>query len=204
MNRLRGHGRGNWVCSAKDFVDLGSRAAVDQALSRLAKAGKLRRVGRGLYDLPRANPLLKTASPAKTASVVNAVARRRGLKVAPDNIAAANRMGLTTAVPARAVYITDGPTRTIVVDGHTIKLRTASTYLRPWLDRPARPIVQALLWLGKDLASSPDTINTLRARLSKRLKRDLAHGKAHLPDWAVGVVNAVTKDEDGPIRKVSS
>ena len=204
MKIARGHGRGDWVCSAKDFLDLGSRTAVDQALSRLAKAGKLRRVGRGLYDLPRANPLLKTASPAKTDSVVSAVARRRGLRIVPDNIAAANAMGLTNAVPARPVYVTDGPARTIAIDGHSIKLRTASTYLRPWLDSPARPVVQALLWLGKDLASSPETISALRARLPKRLKPHLARGKAHLPDWAIGVVNAVTKDEDPAIRGIPS
>ncbi len=202
--RVRGHGRGNWVCSAKDFSDLGSRASVDQALSRLAKAGKLRRIGRGLYDLPRPNPLLNADSPAKTDSVIGAVARSRGLRVIPDDIAAANRIGLTNAVPAKAIYVTDGLARTITADGRTIKLRPASAFLRPWLNRPARPVVQALLWLGKDLASSPDTISTLRACLSKRLKRDLARGKGHLPDWAIRVVNAVTHDEDATVPGIPS
>lgn len=77
MRRVRGHGKGVWVCSAKDFLDLGSRAAVDQALSRLAKTRKLRRVRRGLYDLPRPNPLLNTPSPALTDSIVSAVMRDR-------------------------------------------------------------------------------------------------------------------------------
>ena len=53
MRRVRGHGRGKWVCTPKDFLDLGSRAAVDRALGRLARSGRLRRVARGLYDLPR-------------------------------------------------------------------------------------------------------------------------------------------------------
>ncbi len=48
MKRVRAKGRGKWVCTPKDFLDLGSRAAVDQALSRLATSGDLRRVGRGL------------------------------------------------------------------------------------------------------------------------------------------------------------
>ena len=192
MNRARGHGRGNFVFSPKDFLDLGSRAAVDQALSRLVKVGKLRRVKRGLYDLPRPNPLLKGASPAKTNSVLDAVARRRGLIVIPDNIAAANSIGLTNAVPARPVYVTDGRSRTISIDGRTIRLKTASSYLRPWIGSPARPVVQALLWLGKDLASAPDTIAVLRASLPKKAKKDLARRKAYLPSWAVDVVDAVT------------
>ena len=203
MRRIGGHGKGKWVCSATDFLDLGSRATVDQALSRLVKAGKLRRAGRGLYDLPRPNPLLGTPSPAQTDSVIRAVARKRGLKIAPDNIAAANGIGLTNAVPAKAVYVTDGPARTITVDGQKIKLRTASTFLRPWLDSPARPVVQALLWLGKDPASSSDTVDLLRARVPRRLKRDLADGKQHLPDWAVNVVDAVIQDEDQAVRGIS-
>ena len=37
MRRINGHGRGNWVCTPKDFLDLGNRAAVDRALSRLVE-----------------------------------------------------------------------------------------------------------------------------------------------------------------------
>ena len=51
MQRVSAHDSGTWVCTPKDFLDLGSRAAVDQALSRLVKAGRLRRVGHGLYDI---------------------------------------------------------------------------------------------------------------------------------------------------------
>ena len=39
MKRVSAHGNGKWVCTPKDFLDLGSREAVDQALCRLVKAG---------------------------------------------------------------------------------------------------------------------------------------------------------------------
>ena len=60
MNRVSDQPTG-WVCTPKDFVDLGSRQAVDQALSRLVKAGKLRRVSRGLYDKPRFSKNFKSS-----------------------------------------------------------------------------------------------------------------------------------------------
>jgi len=63
MKRTRGHGRGLWVLSAKDFLDLGNRAAVDQSLSRLYRDGTLRRVGRGLYDWPRISRVLGRPAP---------------------------------------------------------------------------------------------------------------------------------------------
>ena len=40
------------VLSPKEFLHLGSRVAVDQAFSRLVKAGKLLRVVRGTYVAP--------------------------------------------------------------------------------------------------------------------------------------------------------
>ena len=59
IKRVSAHDRGTWVCSPKDFLGLGRREAVDQALSRLVKAKRLRRVGHGLYDLPRSHYVSK-------------------------------------------------------------------------------------------------------------------------------------------------
>ncbi len=203
MNRVRGYPRGSRVFGAKDFVDLGSRAAIDQSLSRLVRAGKLRRVRRGLYDLPAANPLLKGPSPANTNAVIAAVSRHRGLTATRDNVAAANRMGLTNAVPAQLVYLIDGPSFTLPVDGRKIRLKRASRYLLPWKNSPAKPVVQALLWLGKDLAAAPDTIGILRGSLSDDVKQELVRGKASLPWWAIGAVDAIA-NENPRIRDVSS
>ena len=62
VKRIRGKGMG-FVFTPKDFLDLGSRAAVDQALSRLTRRGTIRRLGRGLYDYPRVSPHLGPLSP---------------------------------------------------------------------------------------------------------------------------------------------
>ena len=48
MKRVSAYGSGGWVCTPKDFLDLRRRVAVGQALSRLAEAGQLRRVGLSL------------------------------------------------------------------------------------------------------------------------------------------------------------
>ncbi|MCY4052533.1 MAG: DUF6088 family protein, partial [Hyphomicrobiales bacterium] len=58
LRRVRSKGRGKWVCTPKDFLDLGNRSSVDKALSRLVKNGDLRRVGRGFYDMPRFSKIL--------------------------------------------------------------------------------------------------------------------------------------------------
>ena len=79
LDRIRKRGRGQ-VFVPKDFLDLGSRDAADQALSRLVKRGDIVRVGRGLYHFPRIN-------------------ERLGIPLGPDldEIAAAlTRLGNTT------------------------------------------------------------------------------------------------------------
>ncbi len=193
--RVRAHGLGQWVCTPKDFLDLGNRAAVDQALSRLAKAGQLRRVARGLYDLPRFNAALKRSAPPDLDSAVQAVSRRDDIRLMPDGIVAAHRLGLTNAVPAKVAYVTDGRTRTLTIAGWTVRFRHASPKLMRWADRPAASAVQALLWLGPRVASDPQTISLLRRQLPDSVKRDLSKQASSLPAWAIPIAKQVVEPE---------
>src|SRR2546427_9087415 len=102
LRRIRG-GRPDSLFSPRDFVDLGQRAAVDKALSRLAQAGRVRRIGRGLYDVPRDHPLIGRLSPDPEA-VARKLAQREGERLQPTGAAAANLLGLSEQVPARIVY----------------------------------------------------------------------------------------------------
>jgi Family of unknown function (DUF6088) len=199
MKRARAHGRGKWACTPRDFLDLGSRAAVDQALTGLMKAGELRRVGRGLYDLPRMSKALNRPAPMSLDSVVAAVARRDNIRVMPDGIIAANRLGLTNAVPAKADYVTDGTTRTINVDGWTVRLRHARPNLMNWIGRPGAQVVQALHWLGSRAAGDPQTVADLQRRLPDNVKRDLAKGANTLSDWAARVVGKVVHSDSAVV-----
>ena len=109
---------------AADQVGTGwSRVAVDQALSRLARKGRLRRVGRGLYDLPRTSRLLGCPAPVDLAATIAALARRDGARVMPDGLSAAHQLGLTNAVPAKPCYLTDGTSRAVTIDGRTVVFR---------------------------------------------------------------------------------
>src|SRR3954454_22114897 len=74
LARIRGRGRGA-VLVPGDFLDLGSRQAVDVTLHRLAKKGTIRRLARGLYDYPKEHPVLGTLSPSADA-IARALAGR--------------------------------------------------------------------------------------------------------------------------------
>jgi hypothetical protein len=191
MRRVRAHGRGKWVCTPKDFLDLGNRAAVDKALSRLVNNGQLRRIGRGLYDFPRISGVLKCPASPNIDAAINALARRDNIKVMPDGIVAASQLGLTNAVPAKTSYITNGSSRILKIGGRTVQFRHVSQRLIVWANRPAAPFVQALDWFGKTVASEPVMINTLRKKLSDTMKQDLIKGIDLLPAWMASIVHKI-------------
>ena len=146
--RIIGKRRGA-VFTPADFLDLGSRAAVDQTLSRLADQGVIRRLTRGVYDYPKLSPRLGPLSP-DTDAIAHAIARKDRHVVQVSPARAANMLGLTTQVPAKAVYLTDGPSRTKQVGRQTIVMRNAAAKNLVGADGPTGTVFQALRYLGKN------------------------------------------------------
>lgn len=197
MKRVTEFDPGTWVCSPKDFIDLAGRDAIDQALSRLVKANRLRRVGHGLYDLPRFSKFLNKIVAADMDAVVEAIARRDGIRVMPGGMALANQLGLTNAVSAKSVYTTDGYSRTIKIGRRNLEFRHASPRIMRWAGRPGGPVVEALRWLGPEIVAAEHgkIVSRLRSVLPSNVKGDLLNNCRDLPSWALPVVHSITKDE---------
>lgn len=182
------------VWTPVDFLDLGSRDAVDKVLQRLVHAGRLRRIDRGLYDAPRINNLTKRPAVADYRQIIDALARRDQVRMLVDGLTAANDLGLTTAVPAHVVIHTDARRRSIHLDSLVIEFKQTAPSKLYWAGRPAMRIVQALRWLKDTL---PTDRNRILARLStiltdrrhgKALRDDLRAGLATLPAWMQAIV----------------
>jgi predicted oxidoreductase len=111
ISRIYGKGRG-WSFFKNDFVDLGSADAIDKALSRLTKSGRVRRVMRGIYDYPKYSRLLEQQLSPDIDQVAQALARKFGWTIQVSGNAALNILGLSTQVPARYLYLSDGQSKT--------------------------------------------------------------------------------------------
>ncbi len=127
-----GDGPPGQVWTPVDFLDLGSRAAVDKVLQRLVSANQLRRIDRGLYDTPRLNSLTKRPAVADYRQIIDALGRRDQLRMLVDGMTAANDLGLTTAVPARVVVHTDTRRRAIHLDSLTIEFKQTAPSKLYW------------------------------------------------------------------------
>ena len=96
---IKAKGRGA-IFAPSDFLDMGSRASVDQALSRLADQGMIRRLTRGLYDYPKISSRIGILSPS-TDDVAKAIARKDNQVLQVSPAMAANQLGLSTQVPSK-------------------------------------------------------------------------------------------------------
>ena len=121
LSRIYGS-KGGTAFTPSDFLDLGSRRAVDLALHRLIQKKILRRLARGLYEYPREHPELGTLSP-DIEKVAKALAGKDRIRLQPAGAYATNLLGLSEQVPAKAVFLTDGPSRTVKIGRQEIRLR---------------------------------------------------------------------------------
>ncbi|HBO45691.1 MAG TPA: hypothetical protein DD670_17545 [Planctomycetaceae bacterium] len=180
--------------SAREFLDLGERAAVDQALSRLVRQGAIRRVRRGLYELPRIGKLLNEPMVQSPDELVHAWARKNGLRVVPSGAHAANLLGLSTQVPAQIVYYTNGRTRVLKFDPYSIKLLNRGPKTMDVGGRMAPLVFQALRHLGRS-GVTPKVINRLRLTLSRKNKDELKDNIGYAAAWMIPVIEQVASRE---------
>ena len=168
------------LLAAKQFLALGKRDAVDQALRRLAARGQLVKITRGRYALP-VRSRFGTRPPAPEL-VMAQYSQEGGQQLVSSGAAAANALGLTTQMPAVQTYLSRSRSQKRYVFGKqqvTIRPAAAWNFLLP--DRPAGQAIRALTWLGPDQASA--ALPTLRRVLPPEEWDALLSVRAELPLW---------------------
>jgi hypothetical protein len=194
LARIRRRGRG-LAFSSKDFLDVGSRASVDQTLSGLTKAGEIRRITRGIYDYPRVNPALGGQLSPDYDSVAHAIARRNGVRIEPSGAWAANLLGLSTQVPAKIVYLSNGTSRTYQVGKQTIAFQRVSPKDLLPKSGPSTLVVQAIRYLGQDHVDD-SVVGQLQDRLSPAERKALLRDARYSADWIYEVIKRIAADRE--------
>jgi Family of unknown function (DUF6088) len=167
------------LISPKELLHLGTRAAVDQALSRLTRRNKLLRAGRGTYVKPVQTRFgIRAPAPEK---VVSRLTETHAEIVARHGAAAANALGLTTQVPAKVVYYTSGPSRRLKLGAQTVELKHAPTWLLLPGRHEAGEAVRALAWIGNRHVG--EALQKLKHRLSEATMNELMAVRRALPGW---------------------
>jgi predicted transcriptional regulator of viral defense system len=179
------------VFSPEHFADFGSNDAIRKALSRLVKAGKIRRIRRGLYHLPRPHPIVGQTGPDIMATV-RALVEGSHAQWQFTGAYAANALGLSDQVPAKVIILTDGVPRRVALGKLMLVFRHASPRNLLGAGRGSGLVIQALRYL-KGSPDMPKHIANLKRNLDTNTKKDLARLVPKLPRWMRPLATEITQ-----------
>jgi len=193
LRRIRSHKRG-WVFTPDSFMDLGTRRAVDLALMRHRGSGLIRQLARGLYDYPKMDPQLGMLQPS-TGDIAGALAGRDATRLQPSGAYAANLLGLSTQVPMKVVYLTDGRTRIVQIGQRQIILKHTTPRNMATAGKTSGLVIQALRYLGKKNVDQ-QIISQLDRRLDTDARRQLINDIRYAPAWIADIIRQLADQEN--------
>ncbi len=193
LSRVYGKGRG-WCFTPKTFLDLGSPQAIRIALHRLQKKQTIRRLARGLYDYPKKHPSLGLLSPSPE-EIAKALSIRDATRLQASGAYAANLLGLTEQVPARIVFLTDGPARRVKIGRQEIVLKNTTPRNMATAGKISGTVFQALRHIGKTQISQRH-VDHLRKIFTQDQKALLAKDRIYAPGWMHPIINAIVRNTD--------
>ncbi|WP_295391308.1 DUF6088 family protein [uncultured Thiodictyon sp.] len=194
LSRIYGRGRG-WAFTKIDFVSEFGESNIHQALSSLTRAGKIRRVCHGVYDYPRYSELLGQNLSPDIDEVAQALARKFNWRIQPSGDAALNLLGLSTQIPARWVYLSDGPSRQYEIGNQALVFRRSVLKDAGFKYRESGLLVQSLKALGKNRVD-PGVIETLRQRLVPVNGERILKDTRTVTGWIYQVIKQVCAEHD--------
>lgn len=195
LQRIRSN-NAEWIFTPADFADLGSREAVASALKRHKAAGTIRQYARGLYGIPRQHAVLGELLPGIEA-VVAALERRDGVRFHPAGAYAANMLQLTEQVPAKVMFLTDGPSRKIKVAPMELTLIHTTPRNMAAAGRLSGLLIQALRNLGPAHVT-PARVRHLRKTLPEKERRGLLKDIALAPVWMRSYFVELAREDAAP------
>lgn len=162
------------------FLEIAPYTAIRHTLSRLVTSGYLMRVTRGIYVRPEINRYTGPVPPV-TEKILKLVAS--GEKISITGAEAAQRLGLSTQIVLKEVYLTSGRTRKIRLEnGWTIVLRHASHRKLSLSGRLAGVALSALWWMGKKEVTH-QVISIIRQKLPTEEFLALKESVPLMPSW---------------------
>lgn len=170
---------------ANELLGFGARAAVDQALVRLLNAGDIMRVARGTYTLPVATRF-GLRGPDELL-LARSFARREGVTIARHGADEAHRLGLSTQVPVKTVWLTSGRAALLSVGSQTVAFKPAAQWLLADPGGRAGALLRAVAWLGVDEAV--EQLRALGPSLSAAERETLLDARGQMPGWMAKAVS---------------
>ncbi len=172
-----------------DFLDYGNSESVKKAMLRLKEKKILVRLAHGIYLYPKIDKELGVLFPS-TEDIAKAIARRDKARIVPTGIHALNKLGLSTQVPMKLVYLTDGAARSIKVGKRTITFKKTSPKNLLTKGDISSLVIQALKTIGQNNVST-DTIKEIQTILKNEKIENIINDAKLAPTWIYKILMQV-------------
>lgn len=193
-NRIAEHAPGT-IFITSDFLDIAPTASVNKALSRLIESNELRRITRGLYELPKYNAFLEEYVDPAPQKLADALARNYGWTISPCGDTALNQLGLSTQVPSIWSYVSDGPYKNYTFDGFQLEFKHRTNKETSRLSPISLLVIQAFKTLGKEHITN-HILQKLSTSLSLNDKQLLLNETQGATAWIYEYIKKICKNED--------
>jgi len=191
LKKIKGNKRGKIFFPA-NFSKLGSEAAIHQALKRLTEKGILLRIAHGIYLYPKTDPELGILYPPID-EIAKAIAKRDKARIIPTGVQALNLLGLSTQLPMKVVYLTDGAQRNISIGNQSIKFKKTSPRNLVAKGEISGLVIQALREIGKDNASDSQ-LRIIHEILQKEDPANVRNDVGLAPAWISRIMSTVLEN----------
>lgn len=186
--------RGGSVFFLDDFLRFGSSKAVGKALERLVMKGEISRVARGMYARLKKHEMFGEIQPT-IEEIAKAIAKRDKARIIPTGVLALNALGLSTQIPLKIVYLTDGSARTVQIGQRTIKFKKTSPKNLATIGAISSLVIQALKEIGKDNVTENE-IKIILKQLEKEEQHRLEHDIKLAPEWVRAILRLALNKHD--------
>ena len=173
-----------------DFLDLGEYHAVRKALLRLDESGKIQKIMRGVYYYPRYSELIDEYEAPSPGKVADPLARKFGWTIAPCAETALNQLGLSTQVPAKWSYISDGPYHEFQIGAFTIEFKHRNNREISGISRQSATVIQTLKAIGKGNVTDTQ-MDIIRHQLSDKDKATMLKEAQQATVWVYDLIKQI-------------
>lgn len=172
---------------ADDFKNFATPENIRLTLFRMENDGLIERLAHGIYIKPKKDPLLGTIYP-NIGEIAKEIAKRDKARIAPTGVMALYLLALTTQVPLKAVYLTDGSQREVKIGNRTIKFKRTVPKSFAIKDELLHLIVQAFKEKGQKEITE-DFLETIKQAVKKLDEKVMQNQAVYAPVWIQKQIN---------------
>ena len=177
-----------------DFCDLMDYGTAKKSLSRLEENNKIQKIMRGVYCNPRYSQLIQEYEKPAMDEVAKAIARNFKWTIAPSGNTALNQLGLSTQVPAKWIYFSDGPYKTYQIGSQELEFKHRTNREISGMSEKTILVIQALKELGEAQVTE-SVIQKLKRQLTDAEKATLLNETKQTTVWIFNIIKKIAQEE---------